>query len=801
MVHKRPPAAEDSPAAVVVERFGVANINRQIAEELGVREQQVAATVALLDDGATVPFVARYRKEVTGGLDDAQLRTLEERLTYLRELEERRIAILDSIREQGKLDAALEAAIMAADSKGRLEDIYLPFKPKRRTKAEIAREAGLEPLSELLLTQPQNDPKVVAAGFVDADKQVADVAAALEGARAILVERFGEDADLIGRLREQMWSSGLMASTVRKGKKLAGEKFKDYFDFSQPLHKLPSHRILAMFRGEKEEILDLQMLPEANVPPAGEPSTYERQIMQRFAIADQGRPGDRWLVETARWAWKTRIQVHLNLDLRMRLWTAAETEGVRVFASNLRDLLLAAPAGARVTMGLDPGYRSGVKVAIVDATGKVVATTAVYPHEPQRQWDAALATLGKLAAAHRVDLIAIGNGTASRETDRLAIELVKLLPDLKMSKIVVSEAGASVYSASAFASEELPELDVTLRGAVSIARRLQDPLAELVKIDPKAIGVGQYQHDLGETRLARSLDAVVEDCVNAVGVDANTASAPLLARVSGIGAGLAQSIVQHRDANGPFRSRKALKEVPRLGPKAFEQCAGFLRINGGEDPLDASGVHPEAYPVVRRILAAAKRDIKALIGNAEVVRQLEPQSFVDETFGLPTVTDILRELEKPGRDPRPAFKAAVLKEGVEEIKHLKRGMILEGTVTNVAAFGAFVDIGVHQDGLVHVSAMSRTFIKDPREVVKPGDIVKVKVLEVEVARKRISLSLRLDDEVGTKGPKLAERKPRDADKVPTSAPPGRPGEPSGDGALAEALRRAAAKNGRGKTRA
>ncbi len=801
MVHKRPPAAEDSPAAVVVERFGVANINRQIAEELGVREQQVAATVALLDDGATVPFVARYRKEVTGGLDDAQLRTLEERLTYLRELEERRIAILDSIREQGKLDAALEAAIMAADSKGRLEDIYLPFKPKRRTKAEIAREAGLEPLSELLLTQPQNDPKVVAAGFVDADKQVADVAAALEGARAILVERFGEDADLIGRLREQMWSSGLMASTVRKGKKLAGEKFKDYFDFSQPLHKLPSHRILAMFRGEKEEILDLQMLPEANVPPAGEPSTYERQIMQRFAIADQGRPGDRWLVETARWAWKTRIQVHLNLDLRMRLWTAAETEGVRVFASNLRDLLLAAPAGARVTMGLDPGYRSGVKVAIVDATGKVVATTAVYPHEPQRQWDAALATLGKLAAAHRVDLIAIGNGTASRETDRLAIELVKLLPDLKMSKIVVSEAGASVYSASAFASEELPELDVTLRGAVSIARRLQDPLAELVKIDPKAIGVGQYQHDLGETRLARSLDAVVEDCVNAVGVDANTASAPLLARVSGIGAGLAQSIVQHRDANGPFRSRKALKEVPRLGPKAFEQCAGFLRINGGEDPLDASGVHPEAYPVVRRILAAAKRDIKALIGNAEVVRQLEPQSFVDETFGLPTVTDILRELEKPGRDPRPAFKAAVLKEGVEEIKHLKRGMILEGTVTNVAAFGAFVDIGVHQDGLVHVSAMSRTFIKDPREVVKPGDIVKVKVLEVEVARKRISLSLRLDDEVGTKGPKLAERKPRDADKVPTSAPPGRPGEPSGDGALAEALRRAASKNGRGKTRA
>jgi uncharacterized protein len=777
----------------------VANIHRQIAQELGVREQQVEATVTLLDGGATVPFVARYRKEITGGLDDAQLRTLEERLNYLRELEERRTAILNSVREQGKLDAGLEAAILAADSKGRLEDIYLPFKPKRRTKAEIAKEAGLEPLSELLLTQPQNDPQVVAAGFVDADKQVADVAAALDGARAILVERFAEDADLIGSLREQMWSSGLMASTVRKGKKTEGEKFKDYFDFSEPLHKLPSHRILAMFRGEKEEILELQVLPDAQPPATTMPSSYELKIMQRFAISDQGRPGDRWLVETARWAWRTKIQVHLNIDLRMRLWTLAETEAVRVFASNLRDLLLAAPAGARVTMGLDPGFRSGVKVAIVDATGKVVATTAVYPHEPQRQWDAALATLGKLAVAHRVDLIAIGNGTASRETDRLAMDLVKLLPDLKMSKIVVSEAGASVYSASAFASEELPELDVTLRGAVSIARRLQDPLAELVKIDPKAIGVGQYQHDLGETKLARSLDAVVEDCVNAVGVDANTASAPLLARVSGIGSGLAQSIVQHRDANGPFKSRKALKEVPRLGPKAFEQCAGFLRINDGDDPLDASGVHPEAYPVVRRILGATKSDIKALIGNAEIVRQLKPQAFVDDTFGLPTVTDILRELEKPGRDPRPAFKAAVFKEGVEEIKHLKRGMILEGTVTNVAAFGAFVDIGVHQDGLVHISAMSKTFIKDPREVVKSGDIVKVKVLEVEVARKRIALTLRLDDEVGAKGPKLAEGKPRDISRAQmTSQAPRKPQEASGGGALAEALRRASEKSGRGK---
>jgi uncharacterized protein len=777
----------------------VANIHRQIAQELGVREQQVEATVTLLDGGATVPFVARYRKEITGGLDDTQLRTLEERLNYLRELEARRTAILDSIREQGKLDAALEAAILAADSKGRLEDIYLPYKPKRRTKAEIAKEAGLEPLAELLLTQPQNDPQVVATQFVDADKQVADVAAALDGARAILVERFGEDADLLGNLREHMWSNGLMISTVRKGKKTEGEKFKDYFDFNQSLSRLPSHRVLALFRGEKEEILELQILPEPDVPAAGVPGAYELKIMQRFAISDQGRPGDRWLIETVRWAWRTKIQVHLNIDLRMRLWTEAETEAVRVFASNLRDLLLAAPAGARVTMGLDPGYRSGVKVAVVDATGKVVATTVVYPHEPQRQWDEALATLGKLAVAHRVDLIAIGNGTASRETDKLATDLIKLLPDQKMSKIVVSEAGASVYSASAFAAEELPGLDVTLRGAVSIARRLQDPLAELVKIEPKAIGVGQYQHDLGETKLARSLDAVVEDCVNAVGVDANTASAPLLARVSGIGPGLAQSIVQHRDANGPFKSRKALKEVPRLGPKAFEQCAGFLRINDGDDPLDASGVHPEAYPVVRRILTATKSDIKALVGNAEIVRQLKPQAFVDDTFGLPTVTDILRELEKPGRDPRPAFKAAVFKEGVEEIKHLKRGMILEGTVTNVAAFGAFVDIGVHQDGLVHISAMSKNFIKDPREVVKPGDIVKVKVLDVEVARKRIALTLRLDDETAKSG-RPAEAASRGGSQASKASRAQRqPQENSTGGALAEALRRASEKPGRGKT--
>ena len=536
----------------------------------------------------------------------------------------------------------------------------------------------------------------------------------------------------------------------------------------------------------------------ATPAPATTPNSYELKIMQRFSISDHGRPGDKWLAETARWAWRTKIQVHLNIDLRMRLWTAAEEEGVRVFAANLRDLLLAAPAGARVTMGLDPGYRSGVKTAVIDATGKVVATTTIYPHEPQRAWDASLATLGKLAAQHKVDLIAIGNGTASRETDKLASDLVKLLPDLKMSKIVVSEAGASVYSASAFASEELPELDVTLRGAVSIARRLQDPLAELVKIDPKAIGVGQYQHDLGESKLARSLDAVVEDCVNGVGVDVNTASAPLLARVSGIGTGLAQSIVQHRDANGLFRSRKALKDVPRLGPKAFEQCAGFLRINDGEDPLDKSGVHPEAYPLVRKILKATKSDIKALIGNTEILRKVQPKTFVDDTFGLPTVTDILRELEKPGRDPRPAFKAAVFMEGVEKLSDLKPGMILEGAVTNVAAFGAFVDIGVHQDGLVHISAMSKTFIKDPREVVKPGDIVKVKVLEVEVNRKRIALTLRMDDPVGAKADRpQADRGPRFNDRQMTSRGPAR--QDSGGGALAEAMRRAA-ERGTGKVK-
>jgi protein Tex len=767
------------------------SIDRQIARELGVREQQVAAAVELLDGGATVPFIARYRKEATGTLDDAQLRTLDERLRYLRELEERRTVILNSIKEQGKLDGPLEATILAADSKARLEDIYLPFKPKRRTKAEIAKEAGLEPLADLLLKRPDTDPVAAAARFVDAKKDVADRDAALDGARAILVERFAEDADLVGALREEVWSAGRIVCKVRDGQQEAGAKFADYFDYADKLTKLPSHRALALFRAEKEGVLEIAVEPES--PADAGTSPNEQRIMRHFGISDRGRPGDKWLIDTARSAWRHKIAPHLGIDVRVRAWEAAEVEAVRVFAANLRDLLLAAPAGARPTMGLDPGYRTGVKVAVVDATGKVVATEVIYPHEPQRRWNEALAVLGKLAKQHKVELISIGNGTASRETDKLATEFVKLLPDLKMSKIVVSEAGASVYSASAVASEELPELDVSLRGAVSIARRLQDPLAELVKIDPKSIGVGQYQHDISEHKLSRSLDAVVEDCVNAVGVDVNTASAPLLARVSGIGPSLAQNIVLHRDANGPFRSRKALKKVPRLGPKAFEQCAGFLRIQGGEDPLDASGVHPEAYPVVRRIIGAAKTDIKGLIGNGGALRTLSPKDFVDETFGLPTVTDILRELEKPGRDPRPAFKAAQFKEGVETLADLKPGMVLEGAVTNVAAFGAFVDIGVHQDGLVHVSAMSKSFVKDPRDVAKPGDIVRVKVLEIDMPRKRIALTMRLDDEVGPQsgGTESANagRKEAPSPRASSHRAATARREEAG-GALADALRRA-----------
>ncbi|WP_236789451.1 Tex family protein [Amycolatopsis sp. GM8] len=775
----------------------VQSVERRIAEELGVRDGQVKAAVDLLDGGSTVPFIARYRKEVTGMLDDAQLRTLEERLRYLRELDERREAVLDSIRTQGKLTPELEEQIQLAETKARLEDIYLPYKPKRRTKAQIAREAGLEPLADGLLDDPSTDPQAAAAVFVDAEKGVADAQAALDGARAILVERFGEDADLLGELREKMWGQGRLGSKVRPGKETDGAKFSDYFDFSEPFTKMPSHRVLAMFRGEKEEVLDLTLeSEEPSEEPRTGPGEYEQRIAQRFGVADQGRPADKWLMDTVRWAWRTKILLHLGIDLRLRLRQAAEDDAVRVFAANLRDLLLAAPAGTRATMGLDPGFRTGVKVAVVDATGKVVATHTIYPHQPANKWDESIAILAKLAGEHKVDLIAIGNGTASRETDKLALELIKKHPDLKLTKAVVSEAGASVYSASAFASQELPGMDVSLRGAVSIARRLQDPLAELVKIDPKSIGVGQYQHDVSEVSLSRSLDAVVEDCVNAVGVDVNTASAPLLTRVSGITSSLAENIVSHRDTNGPFTSREVLKQVPRLGPKAFEQCAGFLRIRGGDDPLDFSSVHPESYPVVRRILSTTGKELPELIGNERVLKSVRPEQFVDDTVGLPTVTDILSELEKPGRDPRPAFKTATFAEGVEKLADLKPGMRLEGVVTNVAAFGAFIDIGVHQDGLAHVSALSKNFVKDPRDVVKPGDIVKVKVLDVDIPRKRISLTLRLDDEPGG-GPKQPreknERQGQQGQGQRKGGGQSRNRRDSGNaagGALADALRRA-----------
>ena len=771
------------------------SIGQRIANELNVQEWQVKAAVELLDGGATVPFIARYRKEVTGTLDDAQLRTLEERLRYLREMEDRRKTILDSIREQGKLTDELALQINSADTKARLEDLYLPYKPKRRTKAQIAREAGLEPLADLLLSEPTREPKEAAAAFVNTEKDVATPEAALEGARSILVERFAENAELLGALREIYWERGSLTSKVRDGKQNDGAKFADYFDFSEPLTKLPSHRILALFRGEKEEILDLRMEEDKDSAEPGYVSRYEGRTALAYGIVDQGRPGDKWLLDTVRWAWRTKLRFSIELDMKMKLWQLAEDEAVKVFAGNLRDLLLAAPAGARPTLGLDPGYRTGVKVAVVDATGKVVATDTIYPHEPKRQWDESIATLARLCRVHKVELVAIGNGTASRETDKLAGELVAKHPDLKLTKIMVSEAGASVYSASAYASQELPDLDVSLRGAVSIARRLQDPLAELVKIDPKSIGVGQYQHDLAEHKLSRSLDAVVEDCVNAVGVDLNTASAPLLSRVSGLGEWVAKNIVEHRDANGPFRTRKALAKVSGLGPKTFEQAAGFLRIPNGDDPLDASGVHPEAYPVVRRILEATKSDIKVVIGNGAVLKKLNPQNFTDEKFGVPTVKDILSELEKPGRDPRPEFKTATFMEGVEKISDLKPGMILEGVVTNVAAFGAFVDVGVHQDGLVHISALADTFVKDPRSVVKPGDIVKVKVLEVDVPRKRISLSMRMSDPA-EKRPQGRQDDNRAAFQKHRSQNERKPApQASSGGALADALRRAAMANG------
>ncbi|WP_373696129.1 Tex family protein [Actinomycetospora aurantiaca] len=717
----------------------------RIASELEVGEGQVRAAIELLDGGATVPFVARYRKEATGGLDDAQLRTLDERLGYLRELEDRRTAVVESVREQGKLTEELHAQLLAAETKSRLEDVYLPYKPKRRTKAMIAREAGLEPLADGLLGDPTVSPQAAAAAFVDPEKGVADADAALEGARAILVERLAEDADLVGELRERMWTRGRLTAVVREGKAddQAAAKFSDYFAFDEPFPRLPSHRILALLRGETEEVLQLTFDP-CSADDDGDTSAYEGRIASVAGIADHGRPADAWLLGVARWAWRTRISSRLAVDLRVRLREVAEEGAVGVFAGNLRDLLLAAPAGARPTMGLDPGLRTGVKVAVVDGTGKVVAFETIYPHVPRNQWDASLATLGRLAREHGVELVAIGNGTASRETHKLAVELAKAQPGLIPA--MVSEAGASVYSASEEASKELPDLDVSIRGAVSIARRLQDPLAELVKIDPKSIGVGQYQHDVSGTLLSRSLDGVVEDCVNAVGVDVNTASAPLLRRVSGISTGLATTIVGFRDEHGPFASRAALTKVPRLGAKAFEQCAGFLRIPDATDPLDRSGVHPEAYPVVRRIVERTGTDVASLVGNSSLLGRLDPTDFTDDTFGVPTVTDIIAELDKPGRDPRPAFETATFAEGVEQITDLRSGMVLEGVVTNVAAFGAFVDVGVHQDGLVHISAMSKDFVSDPRAVVGPGDVVRVKVMDVDVPRKRISLTLRLDDE-------------------------------------------------------
>ncbi|BBY47582.1 RNA-binding transcriptional accessory protein [Mycolicibacterium arabiense] len=773
----------------------VKTVNARLAAELAVGETQVAAAVRLLDEGSTVPFIARYRKEVTGSLDDGQLRTLEERLGYLRELDARRVAVLASIEEQGKLTDELRAALLTADTKSLVEDIYLPYKPKRRTKAQIAREAGLEPLADRLLADPTLVPNDVAAEFLGDD--VAYAAAALDGARQIVIERAAENAELVGAIRAKFWADGTLRtapSSEEVGKSAAAQKFRDYFDYSEPLDKMPSHRVLAVMRGEKEQVLALTF-------DGGDDEPYQVLVAQALGV-DLSAPGAAtpWLATTVRFAWRVKLMVSASVDARIKLRQRAEQDAVAVFARNLKDLLLAAPAGTRTTLGLDPGFRTGVKVAVVDGTGKVVDTCAVFPHQPQKQWDAAKATLAALVARHGVELIAIGNGTASRETDALATELIADIRSAGATapaKAIVSEAGASVYSASSYAAHELPDLDVTIRGAVSIARRLQDPLAELVKIDPKSIGVGQYQHDVTPGILARSLDAVVEDAVNAVGVDLNTASVPLLARVSGVTDTLAEAIVAHREKAGRFDSRKALLQVPRLGPKAFEQCAGFLRINGGTDPLDASGVHPEAYPVVRRILDRSGVTLAELIGDERSLRSLRPADFADDRFGIPTVTDILAELEKPGRDPRPAFTTATFAAGVEKVSDLKPGMILEGVVTNVAAFGAFVDVGVHQDGLVHVSAMSDRYVSDPHEVVKSGQVVKVKVLEVDVDRQRIGLSLRLNDTPQREQGKRPDRggqprrdRPQAAGerRNPKAGNDSRKSAPAASGAMAQALR-------------
>ncbi|MBS1219870.1 MAG: RNA-binding transcriptional accessory protein, partial [Proteobacteria bacterium] len=724
------------------------NIAQRIADELGVRLQQVDAAIQLLDEGSTVPFISRYRKEVTGALDDTQLCTLEERLIYLRELDERRAAVLKSIEEQGKLTPELTQAIAAADTKTRLEDLYAPYKQKRRTKAQIAREAGIEPLLDALLDDPALAPEILAKDYINTDAGFADTTTVLDGARQIFMERVSEDADLVGALRDQAWDNGRVTSTLIDGKQQDGAKFADYFEFSELINKVPSHRALAMFRGRGEGVLrvKLQVPGQDDLPSTNDMGIFDQRIAARYDIAERGRAADAWLATSVRWAWRIKLGMQIETELFMRLRESAEEEAIRVFGENLRDLLLAAPAGPRAVLGLDPGLRTGVKVVVVDQTGKLLDHTAIYPHVPKNQWDASLATLSALVKKHAVELISIGNGTASRETDKLAKELIAKHPELHMTNVVVSEAGASVYSASALAAKEFPDLDVTLRGAMSIARRLQDPLAELVKIDPKAIGVGQYQHDVSQLRLARKLDAVVEDCVNAVGVEINTASVPLLTRVAGLSETLAQNIVNHREQHGAFHNRQQLLKVTRLGPKAFEQAAGFLRIRNGDNPLDASSVHPEAYPVVERILARSKLAMPELIGNTGLLKTLAANDYTDERFGEPTVRDILRELEKPGRDPRPEFKTATFKDGVESLKDLTPGMILEGAVTNVTNFGAFVDIGVHQDGLVHISMLADSYVKDPREVVKAGDVVKVKVLEVDIARQRIALTMRLTDE-------------------------------------------------------
>ncbi|PTD98102.1 Tex family protein [Pseudothauera lacus] len=768
-------------------------IEHRIATELGVQPRQVFAAVALLDEGATVPFVARYRKEATGGLDDTQLRNLEERLGYLRELEERRATVIASIDEQGKLTDALRAEVENADTKQRLEDLYLPYKPKRRTKAQIAREAGIAPLAEALLADPTLNPEAEAAAYLNGEAGFADAKSVLDGARQILIEQFAEDAELLGTLRSLLHDDGEVVSSVVEGKENEGAKFRDWFDFREPIARIPSHRALALLRGRNEGVLRLALaLPH---DPETGPHPCERRIAARFQIRDQGRAADRWLADTVRWAWNVKISLHLELELMNQLRERAEEEAIHVFARNLKDLLLAAPAGARPTMGLDPGIRTGVKVAVVDTTGKLLDTATVYPFEPRRDIEGSLATLAALAKRHGVELVAIGNGTASRETDALTAELIRRHPELRLTKVMVSEAGASVYSASELAAREFPDVDVSLRGAVSIARRLQDPLAELVKIDPKSIGVGQYQHDVNQSRLAKGLEAVVEDCVNAVGVDVNTASAPLLARISGLNSTLAANIVEFRDSHGPFKSREALKAVPRLGPKTFEQAAGFLRIPAGDNPLDASAVHPEAYPVVERILARVQKSVRELMGNASFLKSLKPTEFTDERFGLPTVQDILAELEKPGRDPRPEFRTATFREGVETLKDLVPGMMLEGVVTNVTNFGAFVDIGVHQDGLVHVSALADRFVKDPHSIVKAGQVVKVKVLEVDLPRQRIALTMRMGDEATPK-PREArherpqERRPPQRDGRSAQHGSSRERAPAADNALAAAFARA-----------